>query len=92
MTLLAVAAAVFLALALGALWGLYGRFGDRTEGFVPAAGGRALMFSAVLELIVPVKKLSLRPRSGLNDTNEVPGETILQIGQRMKRLPQTLNR
>ena len=39
MILLAVAAAVSLALVLGALWGLYGRFGDRTEGFVLAAGG-----------------------------------------------------
>ena len=47
MTLLAVAAAVSLALVLGALWGLYGRFGDRTEGFVLAAGGGALMCSAV---------------------------------------------
>ena len=48
MTLLAVAAAVSLALVLGALWALYGRLGDRTEGFVLAAGGGALMFSAVL--------------------------------------------
>lgn len=56
MTLLAVAAAVSLALVLGALWGLYGRFGDRTEGFVLAAGGGALMFSAVLELIVPARE------------------------------------
>ncbi len=36
MTLLAVAAAVSLALVLGAMWGLYGRFGDRTEGFAAA--------------------------------------------------------
>ena len=56
MTLLAVAAAVSLALVLGALWALYGRLGDRTEGFVLAAGGGALMFSAVLELIVPARE------------------------------------
>lgn len=56
MTLLAVAAAVSLALVLGALWGLYGRFGDRTEGFVLAAGGGALMFAAVFELIVPARE------------------------------------
>ena len=56
MTLLAVAAAVSLALVLGALWALYGRLGDRTEGFVLAAGGGALMFSAVLELIVPAQE------------------------------------
>ena len=56
MTLLAVTAAVSLALVLGALWALYGRLGDRTEGFVLAAGGGALMFSAVLELIVPAQE------------------------------------
>lgn len=56
MTLLAIAAAVSLALVLGALWALYGRLGDRTEGFVLAAGGGALMFSAVLELIVPAQE------------------------------------
>ena len=48
MTLLAVAAAVSLALVLGALWALYGRLDNRTEGFVLAAGGGTLMFSAVL--------------------------------------------
>ena len=56
MTLLAVAATVSMALVLGALWALYGRLGDRTEGFVLAAGGGALMFSAVLELIVPAQE------------------------------------
>ncbi len=39
MALLAVAAAVSLALGLGALWALYGRLDNRTEGFVLAAGG-----------------------------------------------------
>ena len=65
MTLLAVAAAVSLALVLGALWGLYGRFGNRTEGFVLAAGGGALMFSAVLELIVPAREFISLTATGL---------------------------
>ena len=55
MTLFAVAVAVSSALIAGALWGLYGHLGDRTEGFVLAAGGGALMLSAVLELIVPAQ-------------------------------------
>ncbi|MCY3830386.1 MAG: hypothetical protein OXF89_14740 [Rhodospirillaceae bacterium] len=54
--LLAVVAAVSSALLLGALWGLYGRLGDRTEGFVLAMGGGALMLAAVLELIVPAQR------------------------------------
>ena len=58
MTLVAVVAAVSSALLLGALWGLYGRLGDRTEGFVLAAGGGALMLAAVLELIVPAQQAS----------------------------------
>ena len=56
MTLFAVIAAVSSALVLGALWGLYGRLGDRAEGFVLAAGGGALMLAAVLELIVPARE------------------------------------
>ena len=55
MTLFAVAVAVSSALIAGALWGLYSHLGDRTEGFVLAAGGGALMLSAVLELIVPAQ-------------------------------------
>ena len=58
MTLFAVIAAVSSALVLGALWGLYGRLGDRTEGFVLAAGGGALMLAAVLELIVPALEVT----------------------------------
>ncbi len=65
MTLLAVAAAVSLALVLGALWALYGRLGDRTEGFILAAGGGALMFSAVLELIVPAQQFISLTATGL---------------------------
>ncbi len=57
MTLFAVIAAVSSALILGALWGLYGRLGDRAEGFVLAAGGGALMLAAVLELIVPAREV-----------------------------------
>ncbi len=57
MTLFAVIAAVSSALVLGALWGLYGRLGDRAEGFVLAAGGGALMLAAVLELIVPAREV-----------------------------------
>ncbi len=56
MTLFAVIAAVSSALVLGALWGLYGRLGDRAEGFALAAGGGALMLAAVLELIAPARE------------------------------------
>ena len=65
MTLLAVDATVSVALVLGALWALYGRLGDRTEGFVLAAGGGALMFSAVLELIVPAQEFISLTATGL---------------------------
>lgn len=58
MTLFAVVAAVSSALVLGALWGLYGRLGDRTEGFALAAGGGALMLAAVLELIAPALEVT----------------------------------
>ena len=58
MILVAVIAAVSSALILGALWGLFGRLGDRTEGFVLAAGGGALMLAAVLELIVPARAVT----------------------------------
>ena len=46
-TLLLVVPAVPSALILGALWGLYCRLGDRTEGFVLAAGGGALILAAL---------------------------------------------
>lgn len=58
MTVLVVIAAVSSALVLGALWGLYGRLGDRAEGFVLAAGGGALLLAAVLELIVPAREVT----------------------------------
>lgn len=44
---------VSAALVAGAAWGVFGRLTDRTEGFVVAMAGGALMVSAVLELILP---------------------------------------
>jgi len=41
------------ALLLGALWGIYGNLSKRTEGFLVALAGGALMVSAILELIKP---------------------------------------
>ena len=79
-TLLAVAAAVSLALVLGALWALYGRLGDRTEGFVLAAGGGALMFSAVLELIVPAQEfISVIPETKHSDSKSRALRFVLLI-------------
>ena len=80
MTLLAVAAAVSLALVLGALWALYGRLGDRTEGFVLAAGGGALMFSAVLKLIVPAQEfISVIPETKHSDSKSRALSFVLLI-------------
>ncbi|WP_347302184.1 zinc transporter [Croceibacterium sp. TMG7-5b_MA50] len=41
------------ALLAGAAWGLFGRLHERTEGFLVALAGGALLLSAVSELIVP---------------------------------------
>ena len=41
------------ALILGALWGIYGSLSKRTEGFLVALAGGALIVSAMLELIEP---------------------------------------
>lgn len=41
------------ALLIGALWGIYGNLSKRTEGFLVALAGGALMVSAILELIKP---------------------------------------
>jgi len=41
------------ALLLGALWGIYGSLSKKTEGFLIALAGGALIVSAVLELIKP---------------------------------------
>jgi len=44
---------VSMSLVAGALWGLYGRLSKKTEGFLIALAGGALIVSAVLELIEP---------------------------------------
>lgn len=41
------------ALIIGALWGIYGKVSRRTEGFMVALSGGALLVSALLELIHP---------------------------------------
>ncbi|AYN67852.1 zinc transporter [Euzebyella marina] len=48
-----VIAIVSAALAFGAIWGIYGRLSKRTEGFLVALAGGALLVSAVMELIYP---------------------------------------
>lgn len=50
---LLVVAAVSGALLIGAAWGVYGRLGPRTEGFLIAFAGGALVLSLVTELIQP---------------------------------------
>lgn len=48
------------ALLLGAAWGIYGSLSKKTEGFLVALAGGALIVSAVLELIKPAaEKASL---------------------------------
>ena len=44
------------ALIIGALWGIYGKLSKRTEGFLVALAGGALLVSALLELIYPALK------------------------------------
>lgn len=44
---------VSAALVAGAVWGIYGTLSRRTEGFVVALAGGALIVSAVLELVDP---------------------------------------
>lgn len=44
------------ALLLGAAWGLYGKIGERTEGFLIAVAGGALILSLVSELIEPASQ------------------------------------
>lgn len=51
---------VSMALILGAAWGVYGKLGPRTEGFLVAMAGGSLLVSTVLELIEPAtRKASL---------------------------------
>lgn len=52
MTLIVVAV-VSGALLLGAAWGIYGKLGPKTEGFLIAVAGGALILSLVSELIEP---------------------------------------
>lgn len=50
------------ALLVGALWGVYGRLGKQTEGFLVAFAGGALLLSVVTELIQPsVDRSGLMP-------------------------------
>ncbi len=44
---------VSISLVAGAMWGLYGKLSKKTEGFLIALAGGALIVSAVLELIEP---------------------------------------
>lgn len=53
MLTLIVIAVVSGALLAGAAWGAYFRLGKKTEGFLVALAGGALLLSAVSELIVP---------------------------------------
>ncbi|MFN3619501.1 ZIP family metal transporter [Sphingorhabdus sp.] len=51
---------VSAALMVGALWGVYGKLSNRTEGFIVAAAGGALTMSVISELVEPsVKEGSL---------------------------------
>ena len=53
LTTIIVICVVSFALIAGALWGVYGNLSNKTEGFLVALAGGALMVSAVLELIQP---------------------------------------
>lgn len=58
--ILLVVLAVSGALLVGAAWGVFGRLGERTEGFLVALAGGALLLSAVTELLQPsVEETSL---------------------------------
>lgn len=53
LTLVVVIVVVSAALMVGALWGVYGKLSDRTEGFIVAAAGGALIMSVISELVQP---------------------------------------
>ena len=57
-TVFLVIAIVSAALLAGALWGVYGRLSDRTEGFIVAIAGGALIMSVIGELVEPSSKES----------------------------------
>ncbi len=64
MTLIVVAV-VSGALLVGAAWGLYGPLRERTEGFLVALAGGALLLSVVTELIEPSMRESTLLVSGI---------------------------
>jgi len=53
-----VVVAVSAALIVGALWGVYGKISSKTEGFIIALAGGALIVSLVSELIQPAVEQS----------------------------------
>ena len=57
-TVFLVIAIVSAALLAGALWGVYGKLSDRTEGFIVAIAGGALIMSVIGELVEPSSKES----------------------------------
>lgn len=60
LTLIIVIVVVSAALLVGAAWGVYGSLSDRTEGFIVALAGGALIMSIIGELVEPsVKEGSL---------------------------------
>lgn len=66
MTAIIVIVVASAALILGAVWGIYWNLSKKTEGFLVALAGGALMVSAILELIEPAtKKGSLFATLGL---------------------------
>jgi ZIP family zinc transporter len=46
------------ALVVGAAWGVYGKLGEKLEGFIVALAGGALIVSVVLELIDPATEVA----------------------------------
>lgn len=53
LTLVVVIVVVSASLIVGALWGVYGKLSDRTEGFIVAVAGGALIMSVISELVQP---------------------------------------
>lgn len=56
LTLIVVIVVVSAALLAGALWGVYGKLSDKTEGFIVALAGGALIMSVIGELVEPSLK------------------------------------
>jgi ZIP family zinc transporter len=53
LTMFAVIIVVSAALMVGAVWGIYGKLSKRTEGFIVAVAGGALIMSVISELVQP---------------------------------------